>query len=107
MAHRGGALVLGTRRSSLPIFPRPSHDNQLMSRLATTITMLVMSTAKQENSRRSLTRKRISRLPFASLCSIHVDTSRHCTSFDARLTKHHELFQALCFPAAKRVSGTC
>jgi hypothetical protein len=30
-----------------------------MSRLATTITMLVMSTAKQENSTRSLTRKRI------------------------------------------------
>jgi hypothetical protein len=40
-------------------FPHPSHDSQLMSRLATTITMLVMSTAKQENSRRSLTRKRI------------------------------------------------
>src|SRR5262249_3526679 len=31
---RGGALVLGTRRSS-PYFPHPSHDSQLMSGLAT------------------------------------------------------------------------
>src|SRR5262249_47331055 len=35
-----------------------------------------------------------SRLPFASLCSVHVDTARHCPSFDARLRGDHELFRA-------------
>ena len=41
----------------------PSRHSQLMSRLATTITIPVMSTAKQEKSRRSLRRKRISSPP--------------------------------------------
>src|SRR5262249_1674007 len=41
-----------------PYFPH-RRDSQLMSRLATTITIPVMSTAKQEKSRRSLKRKRM------------------------------------------------
>jgi len=45
--------------TKLPYFAHPSHDSQLMTRLAATITIPVMSTAKQENSRRSLRRKRI------------------------------------------------
>ena len=83
--------MLGTRRSS-PYFPHPSHDSQLISRLATTITMLVMSKAKQENSRRSLTRTRILAHPLClPLCSVHVDTPRHCPSF---------VISRACFPTA-------
>ena len=55
--------------TKLPYSAHPSHDSQLMTRLAATITIPVMSTAKQENSRRSLTRKRIDRLPFNLPCA--------------------------------------
>src|SRR5262249_39191132 len=55
----------------------PSRHSQLMSRLATTITIPVMSTAKQEKSRRSLRRKRISSPPpLTSPMHGHLDIPR-------------------------------
>ena len=46
-----GVSALGTRRS-LSLFPHPSRDSQLMSRLATTTTIPVMSTAKQDKEQK-------------------------------------------------------
>src|SRR5262249_59774242 len=41
-----------------------------------------------------------SRLPFASLCSVHLGTPSHCPSFATRLRSDHEIFHAACFAAA-------
>src|SRR5262245_1507521 len=51
---RGGALVLGTRMNLSPCLPHPSHDSQLMSRLAIAITIPVTHAVKTENSTRSV-----------------------------------------------------
>src|SRR5262245_8358899 len=59
-----------------------------MSRLATTITMLVTSTAKQENSRRSLARKRILSPPL-------------CLPVQ-RPSWHSEPLPSVCYPTQER-----
>jgi hypothetical protein len=54
--------------------PHPSHESQLMSRLAIAITIPVAHPAKHKNSRRSLRRKAILAPTLASPCWIHPDT---------------------------------
>src|SRR6516225_10011687 len=82
---RGGALSLH--------FPHPSRDSQLMSRLATAITIPVMSTAKQETEGHS-GENAYRRLPFNLPVHGHLDIPRFGPSFDTRLTNRHELFHA-------------
>src|SRR5262249_53577143 len=68
-ATRAGFLRSVTRRSSLPISSHPSRDSQLMSRLAATITIPVMSTAKQETAEGHLGENAYHRLPFNLPCA--------------------------------------
>jgi hypothetical protein len=68
------ATVAGFLRCGASL--HPSHDIQL-SRLATTIAIPVMSTAKQENSRRSLRSIDILPPPLISCVVGHLDTPRY------------------------------
>ena len=74
-----------------PCLPHPSHDSQV-SRLAIAITSPVTHAARTENSRRSPRSVGISRLPYTSPVHVHLGIPKVWPSFDARLTKRHELF---------------
>jgi len=94
---RHGRPMAGFLRSVRGGSLHPSHAIQ-MSRLATTSTIPVMSTAKQENSRRSLRSICILPPPLTSRVPGHLDTPRYCPWFAVRLRNHHESFHA--FPHA-------
>ena len=98
---RHGRPMAGFLRSVRGGSLHPSHAIQ-MSRLATTSTIPVMSTAKQENSRRSLRSICILPPPLTSHVLGHLDTPRYCPWFAIRLRNHHESFHAC---SARGLSG--
>ena len=86
----------------LSLSPIRATTVSLMSRLAIAITIPVTHAAKQKKQKIAQEHRHIVP-PLPPLCSVHLDTLRHCPWFGVRLTKHHKISRA-CFPAASRAS---